>query len=639
MAQKPQTDTFTREFRQDAPLAVDDRTVSLAFSSTEPYQRAWYDESSGRSILVNEVLEHEGRAVDLTRLKSGAPLLRDHDTRAHIGAVVSDSVTIDGTRGRAKVKFSRTPPGEAALMDVNDDILRSVSVAYRVLKTRLEDKEAPVPTLRVTKWQPYEISLVAVPADSTVGVGRNMEEPMNDETTVAAPDKPATRAATPQQAPAVVNEPVNIEAEIEKRSARQVAEQLERINKINAIADQFKDRVPEIKQRAKAAIDSKEPAHAFSEWVLGQLGSRAEATSASPTIGMSRREQERFSFVEAVRGIASGDRKIIDKYADITRATAQVGGINATSERGFLIPQDVMERDDPEMAKAVRQYQAKRALVTETGGAGGYLVGTELLTGSMIELLRNASALASLPCTRLTGLVGNIDIPKQTGGGTAYWLSETATLTRADQAFGQLALTPKRVSAATAFSRQLVAQASLSVEAMVRSDLATVIAISKDSKYLTGAGGAGEPMGLVNVSGIGSVTYGGAPVWGDLVDHEKAVEDANVRITSGAFLISPVTKAKWKQTVVVSGVARFLYDEGTANGYPVIVSKQVPATDKSVFGNWSDFVIAEWAAMEVIVDPYSLSLQNQISLVLVSHTDCAVRYPEAFVVSSDSAAQ
>jgi HK97 family phage major capsid protein len=150
----------------------------------------------------------------------------------------------------------------------------------------------------------------------------------------------------------------------------------------------------------------------------------------------------------------------------------------------------------------------RKALNETQFSYGGALVGTNVLMSSMIELLRNKPLVSQMGAMSLSGIVGNVAIPAQSGGATTYWLSETGSGTESDQQFAQLGLTPKRLVGDTAYSKELIAQTDLSVEGLVRDDLTRVLAIAKDLAALYGTGGS-QPLGLTNTVGVNSTTFGG----------------------------------------------------------------------------------------------------------------------------------
>lgn len=174
---------------------IDDerRTVELTFSSEEPYERWW----------GTEVLDHSAGSIRLDRLNAGGALLMDHNTRDQIGVV--ERAWIEGRKGRAIVRFGRSSRAEEIFQDVKDGIRKLVSVGYRIHDLVLERETDGQGTYRATDWEPYEISLVAVPADPTVGVGRDGEPAGYDPRTLLQQeedDMSATRNAGGGAAPA-----------------------------------------------------------------------------------------------------------------------------------------------------------------------------------------------------------------------------------------------------------------------------------------------------------------------------------------------------------------------------------------------------------------------------------------------------
>jgi HK97 family phage prohead protease len=171
-------------------LNLEARTLELSFSSEAPVAR-WFG---------NEVLSHDSNSADLTRLNDAAPLLFNHNMDDVIGVV--ERAWIDGDRkGRAVVRFAKTARGDEILGMVADGILRNVSFMYQASKYRIEsDEEDPYydddAIYTATRWEAFEISIVSVPADQTVGVGRSLTfEERSVE--VETPKRAASPAAPP----------------------------------------------------------------------------------------------------------------------------------------------------------------------------------------------------------------------------------------------------------------------------------------------------------------------------------------------------------------------------------------------------------------------------------------------------------
>jgi phage head maturation protease len=115
----------------------------------------------------------------------------DHNSKDQIGVVTNFSFDKDGV-ARADVKFSRSTRGEEIFQDVKEGIRTNVSVGFMVYGMELvEEKKGEMPTYRCDDWEPMEISIVSIPADISVGVGRSFEEP------VAKNDRPTTPAFRP----------------------------------------------------------------------------------------------------------------------------------------------------------------------------------------------------------------------------------------------------------------------------------------------------------------------------------------------------------------------------------------------------------------------------------------------------------
>jgi HK97 family phage major capsid protein len=325
---------------------------------------------------------------------------------------------------------------------------------------------------------------------------------------------------------------------------------------------------------------------------------------------------------------------------------------------GFFIPHDVAARsladvnglstrDLLTLSASVGQLQ-ERVLGVSGLGSGGATVDTQVLGSALIELLRNRPLVAQMGAMTFSGLVGNIAVPRQTGAGTAYTLSEAAAVTLADQSFGQLGLSPKRVSGGTAYQKELLMQSSIDVEGFVRNDLLRIVLIKKDLLMLIGLGGAGEPIGILNTTGIGSETFGAAATWAKIVDFEKLVAVANADVGRIGWLTTPGVRAKWKQNAKIgSTFPNFIWEVGpdprnplvgTVNNYPAYVTNQVPG-DQVLFGNFGDCLIGDWAGIDIVVDPYTQKKSAQVEIVINIWFDFGLRHAVSMVVSTDSGAQ
>ena len=591
--------------------AVDEesRTVELAFSSEEPYERSF----------GVEILDHDQQSADFSRLHSGAPLLVNHDPNDQIGVV--ESARIDDDRvGRAVVRFGKSQRAQEIFGDVQDGVRRLVSVGYYVKQVEKAERDGDeLATYRVSSWQPLEISLVAVPADPTVGVGRSADSEESEPLVETKSEKEPilmnedSNTLTVEASPRIeVNE-----SEIRKAEQKRSKELVALGAKYNCIDE------------AQRAIEDGKDAGQFSRWILDNNLKTEEPTevrSDDGEIGLNQNEKESYSLVRAIHTFCEKGRFDGLEYEASEAAKKRYG----RNSDGLVIPTDVLN------------HASKRALNVGTATAGGNTVATDLLGASFIDLLRNASVLSQTGATYLNGLQGDVAIPRQSGAATAYWLSEVAAVTDSAQTVDQVTMTPKGLSAQTTFSKQLLAQSSIDIEQFVRNDLASVLAIAQDLAAVNGSGSSGQPTGILGISGVGSVTSGGtSAAYTDMVNLEKEVAVDNALSGSLSYVTNAKLIAKLKRTEIASNTAKFVYDGGNVNGYPMYMSNQLPATYSTntksavIFGNFSDLLIGNWNGIDVVVDPYTAAGTRQVKIVTSLWTDVAVRHPESFAKCID----
>jgi HK97 family phage major capsid protein/HK97 family phage prohead protease len=584
-------------------IDVEKRTVELAFSSDLPYER-WFG---------TEILDHSPQAIDLSRLNSGGALLLNHDIDQQIGVVEIARVDSDH-KGRASVRFSRSAKGEEIFQDVQDGIRRLVSVAYRIHELKLESSSDAEDVYRVTKWEPFEVSIVAVPADPTVGVGRALQSAVPQPQEKQMPQEPVAPAA----AAAAVDTSKII------ADARQA--ELERGREINAIGAQFK-----CSAEAEAAISAGKSVDEFRKEVLGRVHADAvKRAKEASTIGLSDGEVKRFSFVRLMHAIASPDDRGAQEAAayerEVSDAARAKSGKPSRGARGFMVPMDVLAAP-----------MLQRDLTVGTSTAGGHTVSTDLLSGSFIDILRKRMVLQRAGATFLDGLVGNIAIPRHTTASTAYWVAENTAPTESNQAFDQVTMSPKTVGTYVDYSRKLLLQSSIGVENFVRGDLTRVIGLGIDLAGLYGTGSANQPTGVKNQSGINTKDFAAAaPTFAEIVALETLVADDNADAGTLAYLVNSTGRGGMKTTEKASSTGQFIWEPGnTVNGYRCEVSNQVAAGD-FWFGNWADLVIGMWSGLDITVDPYTASNTGAVRIVALQDVDVCVRHPESFCRGADT---
>jgi HK97 family phage major capsid protein len=590
----------------------DDRTVELTFSSELPVDR----------YFGAEVLSHREGAVRLERLNSKAPFLLNHDPADQIG-VVEKAYIGEGQdrRGRARIRFSRSQRAEEIYQDVVDGIRPNISVGYAVYRME-EVEENGREFWLVTDWEPMEISSVSIPADYSVGVGRSSEEEF--ETIMLK--KEAIEMADEKKIE--VQETPKIDVNEIREKARK--EENDRVRNILAMGEQFKQ-----KDDAQKFVSEGKSVEEFRAHILDKIGN-VRLADTSPDIGMDDNEVKSFSFVRAINAIISGDWS---KAGLEKRASEAMAAKLKRSPQGFFVPNEVLKRD----------------LTVGSTSGGGYTVATDLLASNFIELLRNKLAVRALGARILGGLVGNVAIPSQTGGATSYWVTEGNAPTESQQVFGQVTMSPKTVGAFTDISRKLLIQSSIDVEAFVRNDLASVLALEIDRAAINGSGSGAEPRGILNTSGIGNVgTSPAAPTYANIIALWKEVATDNADIGSLAFLTNPAVVAKLMQVFTNSTYGEMPVwqggpGDGTMLGYRAMCSNQVPANLGSstgattgvqtlsaiIFGNFADLIIGEWSGVDITVDPYTASSSGTVRVVALQDVDIAVRHAGSFAAMKE----
>lgn len=394
---------------------------------------------------------------------------------------------------------------------------------------------------------------------------------------------------------------------------------------------------------------------------LGSSG-QVEPARGDPGIGMSGAEVQQYSFVRAIRAMVNKDWRGAELERDASEATAKALGI---TPQGFFVPNDVMAQRALQRVRTAFGFQyvpsERRDLTKGTPGDGGYTVATDLLSQSFIELLRNKMLIQAAGATVLGDLSGDVAIPAQTGGGTAYWVTEGNAPTESQQTVAQVPMTPKTVGAFTDISRKLLKQSSIDVEGFVRNDLAAICALAIDKAGLSGAGTA-EPTGIALTSGIGAIFAGGAaadntnangaaPVWADFVNLESAVAAVNADLGALAYFVNAKTRGFCKKTVKYSNTADTIWDTRAGNtpinGYPVFVTNQVrgsltkaggSALSEIFFGNFADLILGLWGTLDVLVDPYTGGTTGTVRVVALQDVDVAVRHAASFAQGDDFAA-
>lgn len=604
-------------------------------------------------------MSHDPGAIKVDRILSGGALLANHEWADQIGVIEKVWVE-ENKRAWCRARFSKNPLAEEFWRDVLDEIRRNVSVGYQINEYEIVQREEGEPepeldTIRVTEWEPHEVSIVSVPADYTVGF-REQEAQDGRKYAVRSVKIVRGNMAEPTNTPG--QQPTNVGNGNGSTTTIQVQErdqfrkdESKRIREITAMGARF-NCVPE----AENAINQGQASADFAQWVLVER-CNAQPVTKPQEVGMNQKEIKRYSIVKAIRELSD-----INNSPRLTglelEASQAMSKILKKEPQGFYIPREVMfgSTRGPDLT-----VTGPVGPGVPPGQGAGNLVPTEFVL-PLIEYLRETLVVRQAGATMLTGLQGNITIPRQTGPAIAYWLPETGTLTLTDQAFDQIALIPRRLSSGTMYSRQLVIQSSPDIEALIRSDLASVMARTMDWTALWGSGVAPIPRGIFNQPGINRWTFdvaGGQLLYHGYIQGVVSIGDAKVPFGSMAWI------ANWRAWGEGIGTPRFpqgvgipvIADNNTCLGYPYLRTQQIPNAPTPphtppppqppiihpaahvglvFFGSWNHLLWGLWDGTDIVVDPYTRAQDALIRVIVHEWADMNVRYPEAFAVSTDA---
>ena len=606
----------------DFQVAEDDRTIEFPFSSEYPVAR----------YFGEEILSHERGAADLTRLNNGAPLLFNHDPDRVIGVVERGWIDEDKKRGYVSVRFSRNAFAQEILADVKDGVLRNVSFGYQI---REMDQRSSGEFL-ATAWGVHEVSVVSIPADPTVGVGRALD---------AQPAAPAA-PQTPETQPVVEMENTPDLSVVRAEAAAEAAKaERTRIAGITALTE--KHGMGDLGRQLIESGRSIDDARAS---VLDKLD--AKPVEPVKQIEMDQRDAAQYSITAGIRAALTGDWT--SREAGLVREMSQEverSGLNKTTARSFFVP-----------------FSALRATYVTSGATtGGNLVATDLMADEFIEALRNNSIMLGLGVRTMTGLVGNVAIPRRASVASTYYLgSETTAITQSESTFDQVTLSPKNLAALSKYSRQTLLQGTPGIEQLVRRDITDGINLGIDLGVLNGSGSAGQPEGIMQTTGIGSVALGtnGGPITVEsLVDLEEqvlidngALNRDNIAYVTNAKVLAELKKLRAGGSTTGDGT--FLVNNQldalgrgatptSVNGYPLYVTNQVPSNltkgassgvcSAMLMGDFSQAMVGFWGnGLEITVgedsDDFSKALTSVRGIVTY---DVAVRHPESFAAILD----
>lgn len=620
--------------------------VWFSVSSEEPCLQVLARKCNGmeKREIVRMVLSHTPEAVNMSRIANGIALRDGHG--GDQVAMLTPPVLRGGKLGGEKIVWSASERAEVLRKDYEAGVRweASVEADYRddALVATGEVIDG-VPVVRCDAWTPYAAALAIVqPADATVGFSRSAADAIAPVGTETEPQTPT--AAQPIEAPAVIirSKPMsdtNDRAVAFKQSAE-----------VHAIARDFD--VPQdvvgswMEKLEKAEID----VAGIQREVLTKYAKRGEvaakAIAEKPEVKRSVQNltpgdapaelAERFSIRRAI--IASLPESEARKFGfdkvdvgleretqqELLRLMRQIPGYESFAPRGPMVPWNA---------------RLNREITVQSAGVASSVVASNLAAGSFIDVLRAKLVLAQAGMTVLSGLVGDLKIPRKTAACTAGWTNGEVAVGNSEFTLGQLTLTPKTVGAYSDMSRQSLLQSTPAIDQLIMSDLMDSTARAIQTGALHGTNATGQPLGVAKLvtddTNTFTVSSAGTPTFGELLTAESKLGDNNVEDDGTvAWITTPAVFNKLRSLPRVASTGDSFLGVKRGQELTIIDSKAFTTTavttHAAFYGRWSDLVMGAWNAFELIVDPYSLSTKGALRIVGMQSVDFTHRYTKAF---------
>ncbi|ELE0722189.1 phage major capsid protein [Escherichia coli] len=641
----------------------DQYEFEIAFSSTQPYQRQFWDEQNQEMVVLDEILVHTPEAVDLSRLNNNAPLLFNHNFDNHIGVVCNARIDADNV-GRALVKFSKHGTLANDIRNkVIEGTMEKISVGYDIKEYQIDYAKGQ---LIVTKWAPFEISFVTVPADDSVGLNRSLNTITVNLGAKRDMTKEQIEEIKEEQESAQVEEtPVeeNKEPKVEETQERQVEENKEDENledgkdakhpesvdddsstvreaeevkeereaapveeeKTEEVAERSEEDEEEIRAIARELnIDDEELKRALA---IKDMTPEAFRTKALNNLVNAQRNNEQIkdSKMEKTFDLNNVIRSLVDGEAlGANEAEFSAMAATATMQRGraarggsVFVPAAAMR------AAADGNTKATLTAVTDE----------KLLNDSYVAMLLPESVLGRLGVKVLSGLTSPTAIPKMTASSVESFgfVDENGAAPEGKAEFANVKMAPKTFAGGNPISRASLKTVP-GIATLITDHINQAVRIKLEQLILSDKANDRGPAGLVKqlVDG-GRVEKKAAFSYKDFLKEIAKLTDAGVPAQAIKFAMSGATAAELESTLKDNGVSGYIIENGKLAGYEVVTSGVIPA-DHIVLGDFSGITIGEWGGLELDMDDTTYRAQSAIVPRIWVDLDYVVTQPEALKV-------
>lgn len=610
---------YTREFEIDRSESLE---YVFSLCSDAPYER-----ESKQFGVYDEVLVISEDSVDFSRLNSGAcAFLRDHDPEKVLGVIVK--AWIDGNKVKCKVKFSDREDVQAVVRDIQAGIMTCTSVGYTIDKYHFSTENGKK-TMYADRFMIYEGSLVGVPADISVGFNRSLDREEHEMQCNGPKEKPEEKEAetpTPEEQKPACPEQKESPCEGTEESPCEGTEEstCEGAEK-KACGEQEKK--PCEGECAKSPCEEQEEIRS-----LGDLMECPELAEA-----FIREKRSYSDFKKAVKEHNSiesiKEPKKMNKFSlrkALLNAVGRMSNEEASFERG------VIEENKRKFGVTDADIVVTKAQLRDFNGAEP-LAQTTYKPGMYAPVLR-APVTKDAVGTRKVAVAGqSISFSVATSGLNAGYVDINGEIPSATMDFTLKTMTPKKYGCFVDVSYQSLLQDDPSAEAVIMEDIGKALAQTADYAFFNGLSGNNQPVGLLNVANVNTVTLSGAPTLATALQFEKKIRESFDYSGDLKWVFGTDAYYQWASTPYSAKEQnKMLLDPDTRKclGYDAFIDHNIPAS-AVILGNFGEALEANFdgISIRVVTEDKDLSRKQAIEIQAFAANDYVFRRPKSFCKS------
>lgn len=582
-----------------------------------------------------EVLEISENAIDFQRLVDcKSPLLFEHNTEKQIGVVTH--AWIQNQKLYVTVKFSENDFSQEILKDIKDGIRRNVSIGYIINDTKLVKQTNDFPIVNVTNWTPYQVSIVSVPADHTVGINRSLKG--NNKMEISQEDfellekfKKFMAAEETVQEEAPVEETKAEEAPVQEEVIQEEVIQEQTVQEEIVQEVKAEQTVEEIPVQEEVINEDEEQIKAMGE-LAGQEQLAEQFIKAKRSLEDFKKELQHRSVNNINKVQNKEHRSMENKYFSISKAIR-----NACSQYKGDISKDYQTEVINENKRSFGIQDADivitrgqlRALAAN--GKGKDLINTDYLPQEYTPIDRPQTTLEKTGFHTLPVNGGPVSFAVQVSGTVASMTDIDGVLSGSDADWKLKTLTPKKGGAVVQIPYSLLLQANPEIDAMIETDITNALYELRDIQALVGDGTGNNLTGITATSGVNTISLSGDYTYKNVCEAVKKIRDNNIYTEDLAWVMNSNDYLEFETTLkdATTGYGGFILEDGKIKGYPVYINNALP-DGGFIVGAFGELVVADFDGITIKVDDITGIKKQSVNVVCFAAFDSVVRKPGAF---------